>query len=266
MPSLRELEAAAQQVRDALPRRKERHPLYELAQQLEIAVPTLAIAGQLRAQDPEEIIPVVQMGRVSSGQRRTEKHQSVPSRCRTWIGLGARAFILDESVLQGDGIPAGLASMHEHIPAPLLDSRVIVDEYQLYDARVSGFDAVILHASLLPSGGIKRFLGVARDMDMDCIVACASKKEVDAALRADARMFGLYNGDAGVHEQNIAPTIMLKRFLPNNVVALGLDDNRTLHTIHQLREAGFDGVLLNEQVLESREINEFFSRLSKNAQ
>jgi len=89
------------------------------------------LADQLRAQDPEEIIPVVQMGRVSSGQRKTEKHQSVPSRCRTWIGLGARAFILDESVLQGDSTPAGISSVHEHVPAPFLDSRVIIDEYQL---------------------------------------------------------------------------------------------------------------------------------------
>jgi len=54
------------------------------------------------------------------------------------------------------------------------------------------------------------------------------KKEVDAALRADVRIFGLYNGDAGVHEQNIAPTIMLKRFVPNDAVAIGLDDNRNV--------------------------------------
>ncbi|MCX6138980.1 MAG: hypothetical protein NTV54_15990 [Ignavibacteriales bacterium] len=266
MPSFRELENAAAQVRDALPRKKDRKPLHELVSSLETAVPTRQVSGVLRGENQEAIVPVVRMGRISAAQRKAERHQSVPSRCRTWIGAGARAFILDDSVLQGEGVPEGISGVHEHVAAPFLDSRVIVDEYQLYEARIAGFDAVVLYAALLPSGGVKRYLGVARDMDMECIVACASKKDVDAALRAGASMLGVFNGDAGAHDQNIAPSIMLKRFIPNNVITLGMDDNRTLNQVRQLREAGVDAVILHEQVLESREIKEFFIRLSKNAQ
>ena len=61
---------------------------------------------------------------------------------------------------------------------PLLCKDFIINEYQIYEARKHGADAILLIASLLDKSQIRRFLHIARQLNMDAICEVHAKEEL----------------------------------------------------------------------------------------
>ena len=79
---------------------------------------------------------------------------------------------------------------------PLLAKDFFVDDYQIYEARVHGADALLLMASVLPAREIERGIGVARSLGMEPLVEVHSASELDAVLGdTSARIVGVNSRD-----------------------------------------------------------------------
>ena len=85
-----------------------------------------------------------------------------------------------------------LASIAKASTVPLLRADLLLEEFQVYESRAAGADAVLLHASLLPGESLARLCAAARATHMDACVVCTSREEMDRAVaaRAEALAFG----------------------------------------------------------------------------
>ena len=60
---------------------------------------------------------------------------------------------------------------------PILAKEFIIDEYQIYEARALGADAVLLIASILEREKLRSYLDLAQELDMHCLVEIHREEE-----------------------------------------------------------------------------------------
>ena len=90
-----------------------------------------------------------------------------------------------------------LLALSEASSVPVLRCDPLLEEFQLYQSRAAGCDAVLLSAALL-GAQLERLVSVARGTHMAACVFCASAAEVAEATLARADVFALPCGPAGI--------------------------------------------------------------------
>lgn len=79
------------------------------------------------------------------------------------------------------------------VDAPMLRKDFTVSEYQIYQARLMGADAVLLICSLLDDEHLQSYLELTHELGMATLVEAHGEREVEQALQADARIIGVNN-------------------------------------------------------------------------
>lgn len=78
-------------------------------------------------------------------------------------------------------------------PLPILRKDFMIDEYQFYEAKAVGADAVLLIAAILDDAQMKGFYKLARSLGLDALVEVHGEEEMERALKLDARIIGVNN-------------------------------------------------------------------------
>jgi indole-3-glycerol phosphate synthase len=133
--------------------------------------------------------------------------------------------------------------------APLLRKDFIIDEYQLYQSKVMGADAVLLIAACLAPHDLVRFAAIARELDMETLLEIHDERELSCVPLAGADVMGINNRDLRTFNTNLQHTIALARQLPAGTVAIsesGLSEPETVATLYL---SGLRGFLIGEHFM-----------------
>src|SRR3989338_5959307 len=95
---------------------------------------------------------------------------------------GARALsvLTDEKYFGGSVMD--LIEAQKATGLPVLRKDFTVDEYQVYESRVLGADAILLIAAVLTAKTIKRFSDLAKRLGMDALVEVHTERELKKVL------------------------------------------------------------------------------------
>ena len=96
--------------------------------------------------------------------------------------------------LGSDGI---FREIRAAVSLPMLRKDFVVDEYQIYQAKVLGADAVLLICALLDTGTIARYLGLCHDLGLTALVEAHDRAEIASAVAAGAEVIGVNNRNLG---------------------------------------------------------------------
>src|SRR2546422_2195658 len=138
---------------------------------------------------------------------------------RTYAAGGAHAIsvLTDEKYFQGSLDLLG--RIRGAVEVPLLRKDFTIDEYQLWEARAAGADAVLLIIAILEPPHLRDLGAAAKGLGLATLVECHTAAEVDAALAADARIIGINNRDLRTFETRIETTLeLLPRIPPGPIV------------------------------------------------
>lgn len=163
-----------------------------------------------------------------------------------YVANGAAAMsVLTDTVYFGGSL-TDLAVARDAAPdLPLLRKEFIIDEYQLYQSRVFGADAVLLIASLLSATEIGLFNELAHELGMQTLVEVHSLDEL-LKVPCDADMVGVNNRDLTSFNTDIANSARLVEHLPQGVVKIAESGIKSPEDLVRLKSAGFDGFLIGE--------------------
>jgi indole-3-glycerol phosphate synthase len=145
---------------------------------------------------------------------------------------------------------SGLASMTQ---LPLLLTDMIVDRYQLFEARLFGAGGVILIAAAFDDehDQLGDLYGLAGDLGLDVIVEVASEQEIEEVLDLlDPDSFLIRNHERG-GAIDLERTFSLLEEVPAGKVVLALGGMRTREEVAALERAGVDALILERWALES---------------
>lgn len=138
------------------------------------------------------------------------------------------------------------------VKLPLLRKDFIIDDYQLYQARVMGADAVLLIAACLEEGQCLSLAKTAHSLGLEVLLEIHSVEET-AYINSYIDMLGVNNRNLGTFHTDTANSLRLvsamtaamseKNLFPLLVSESGLSSPEI---VQQLRELGFRGFLIGE--------------------
>ncbi len=124
----------------------------------------------------------------------------------------AISVLTDEKYFQGK--LEYVQQVKEATALPVLQKDFIIDEYQLFEARAAGADAILLIAAGLAKEKLRKLHSVAGSIGLQCLVEVHSGYDVDKALAARAEIVGINNRDLATLKVDLRTTACLRSMLP----------------------------------------------------
>jgi len=103
----------------------------------------------------------------------------------------AISVVTDEKYF--DGKMENLKIVRANTTLPILCKDFIIDEYQIYEARKYGADAMLLIVSELSLVLINKFIAIASSLQMDVLLEVKNLEEMKIALKSKAKIIGINN-------------------------------------------------------------------------
>ncbi len=144
-----------------------------------------------------------------------------------------------------------LEEIRTAVGVPLLRKDFVVSDYQIYEARLLGADAVLLICALLDTASLARFLGVCEELGLSALVEAHTEDEVRGALAAGASIVGVNNRDLKTFQVDLGTCLRLRPLVPEDRVFVAESGIRTAEDVGRLREAGVHAALIGEALMTS---------------
>lgn len=128
---------------------------------------------------------------------------------------------------------------------PILRKDFIVDEYQLFEARLIGADAVLLIAADLTVPEFRTLLRTAHSLNLEVLLEVHDPHELDYVV-PEVDMIGVNNRHLGTFHTDVAQSFAIAQLLPRDFMLVSESGIGDPDTVLRLRQAGFSGFLIGE--------------------
>lgn len=136
---------------------------------------------------------------------------------------------------------------------PIIRKDFMIDEYQFYEARVIGADAVLLITAILDDNQMKSFYDLARSLDLDVLVETHDEAEIERALKIDPRIIGVNNRNLKDFSISLENTGRLRKYIPENKVYVAESGIMEDKDVKYLKEVGVDAFLIGRAFMEAED-------------
>jgi indole-3-glycerol phosphate synthase len=172
----------------------------------------------------------------------------------TYVRHGAHAVsvLTDEKYFQGHLDLLG--QIRPRATAPLLRKDFTLEEWQLWESRAAGADAVLLIVAILEPSRLRDLLAAAKGLGLGALVEAHTAAEVDAALAAGAAVLGLNNRDLTTFETRIETTLELLPLVPPGPLVVSESGFFTGDQVQRVVDAGAHAVLVGEGLVRASDV------------
>jgi len=167
---------------------------------------TAAIRARIAAKQAA-VIAEIKKASPSKGLLRTDFHPAEIAASYARHGAACLSVLTDKQFFQGD--EGYLKQARAACMLPVLRKDFIVDEYQIYQSRAMGADAVLLIAAALDIFQMQAFEALAHQLGMAVLVEVHNGVELEAALRLSTPLIGINNRNLRTFEVNLQTTLDL---------------------------------------------------------
>ena len=205
------LAVKAQEVASAKPVK----PLHQMRAEAQQAAPTRDFTGAIRARiaaGQAAVIAEIKKASPSKGVLRADFRPAEIAASYARHGAACLSVLTDEQFFQGS--TEYLKQARAACDLPVLRKDFIVDEYQVYQARAMGADAILLIASALSLSQMQAFEGLACNLGMAVLVEVHDDRELDVALQLGTPLIGVNNRNLRTFEVSLQTTLDLLPRIP----------------------------------------------------
>ncbi len=134
---------------------------------------------------------------------------------------------------------------------PVLRKDFMIDEYQFYEAKAAGADAVLLIAAILDDEEMKAFYQLTKELKMDALVEVHDENELERACKLGAEIIGVNNRDLRDFTIRLETTKRLSGLMPEGKLLVAESGIREDKDVRYLKECGVDAFLIGQALMES---------------
>jgi indole-3-glycerol phosphate synthase len=167
-------------------------------------------------------------------------------------GASAISVLTDERFFQGH--PDFLKVVKEVTSLPLLRKDFIIDEYQIYQSRLLGADAVLLIAAILGRQQLVEYICHVKELGMAALVEVHTHDELCRVLETEALLVGINNRNLHTFQVDLGVTYQLISAVPKERVVVSESGICSREDVIGLAEAGVDAVLVGEALMGAGDI------------
>ena len=179
-------------------------------------------------------------------------------------GASALSILADEQYFGGSDEFIKMAR-HSGVNIPILYKNFVIDEYQLFQARLCGASAVLLIAADLSVQQCSALLKTAHELGLEVLLEMHSEPELEyAALEPD--ICGINNRNLGSFVTDVENSFRMAELLPKDAVKVSESGISNPDTVRALRQTGFRGFLIGENFMKTADpgqaLNDFITQLT----
>jgi len=246
------LESIIAQTRIDLEQRKRELPL-ETLQSLAAAQPgprNLLTALQYK----QHVRLIAEVKRASPSKGLLAPHLDPVELARTYEMHGAAAISVLTEPHFFLGSPDHLMAIKQAVRVPVLRKDFIIDEYQVYEARAWGADAILLICAILDDIQLCHLLHRAHALGMYCLVEVHSREEAQRAVAAGAVIIGVNSRDLVTFQMHPYLIRALRPLIPADRVVVA--ESGIHHAADARRLARYDiqAMLVGESLVAAQDI------------
>jgi indole-3-glycerol phosphate synthase len=148
-----------------------------------------------------------------------------------------------------DGALEHLTAVRGAVDLPLLRKDFIVDDYQLFEARAAGADAILLIVAALDQRALPGLQRRASELGLATLVEVHDEEELARAVHSGARVIGVNNRNLRTLTVDVEASYRLASQIPANVVAVSESGLQSRADLEQLSAAGYRAFLIGERFM-----------------
>lgn len=134
------------------------------------------------------------------------------------------------------------------VTIPILYKNFVIDDYQLFQARLCGASAALLIAACLSKERCASLMRTAHNIGLEVLLEMHGEAEIEyAALGPD--LCGINNRNLGSFATDVGTSFAMAAMLPTGAVKVSESGIADAETIIRLRQAGFAGFLIGENFM-----------------
>jgi indole-3-glycerol phosphate synthase len=238
---------------------RHRLPLVELLSRVTSAPPVRDFRAALRCNGPIRLIAEIKKASPSAQTIRT--HFDPIAIARTYQQHGATCLSVLTDTAHFQGRLEYMTQVHAEVAIPVLRKDFLIDDYQVFEARAAGADAILLIAEILDDVTLQRLLKRAWSLGMAALVEFHEASNLSRVLASGADLIGINNRDLRDFTTDVEHTLRLRDRIPANAILVSESGIRTRSDVERLEAAGVSAILVGEALMRAADLGLAVERL-----
>ena len=183
----------------------------------------------------------------SKGWINKEASPSIVPKSYQEHGAAALSILTDTHFFGGSGVYIRNARLSK-VNIPILYKNFIIDDYQIYQARLAGASAILLIAACLTKEQCSDYIAKAHEIGLEVLLEMHTEADTEyAELGPD--LYGVNNRNLGTFETDVNNSLQLLARLPADGVKVSESGISDPAVVKQLRDYGYRGFLIGENFM-----------------
>lgn len=174
-------------------------------------------------------------------------------------GASCLSVLTDEKFFQGHD--DYLRAVREAVALPIIRKDFIVNEWQIYESRWLGADAILLIVAALTPEQISRYNGLACELGMAALVEVHTEAEMEIALGSGAKLIGINSRDLNTFVADLGTVERLAAMVPEGVTLVAESGIKTPADVRRVAKAGAEAILVGETLMRAPDIGRAMQEL-----
>ncbi|MEW6584118.1 MAG: indole-3-glycerol phosphate synthase TrpC [Nitrospirota bacterium] len=166
--------------------------------------------------------------------------------------VDAVSVLTEEDFFQGSLL--FVPDVKQILTKPVLRKDFILDEYQIYESRAYGADAVLFIAAILGKNQTAEFIHLAGELGLSVLFEIHDFEELGMALDTGAKIIGVNNRNLKTMRIDTLTTLRLKREIPADRTVVTESGIRTREDVLRFEEEGIDAMLIGTSLMEAADV------------
>lgn len=176
-------------------------------------------------------------------------------------GADAISILTDEMFFQGNINYLNDVASFKTIP--LLRKDFIIDEYQVFQAKAHGADAILLICEILSKNQIFELTSAASEMGMSVLLEMHNAQQISKIDFNLNKIIGVNNRDLTKFQTNLATTAIVAEQLNGDVILVSESGITKKEDIDFIRSNKSNAVLIGEHFMKSDDIGQSLKEMKQ---
>ena len=164
-------------------------------------------------------------------------------------GAAAISVLTEPDFFKGD--KKYLQEITSTVKIPVLRKDFIIDEYQIYQAKIWGASAILLICACLDVPTLTKFRELADSLGLSSLVEAHDEQEVQMAIDCGARIIGVNNRNLKDFTVDVQNSVRLRNLVQDDVIFVSESGLETPEDIQVLRDNNIGVALMGETFMRS---------------
>jgi indole-3-glycerol phosphate synthase len=174
-------------------------------------------------------------------------------------GVKALSVLTEKNYFKGE--VDHLSYIKHNTNLPILRKDFIIDEYQIYESKVYQADVILLIVSILSDDELKRFLKIANELNLDCIIETHDENEINRALKLNYPILGINNRNLKNLKTDLNNSVNLFTSISKDYTVIAESGIKSSDDISMYNDLGIFNFLIGESILRSKDYSTFIKKL-----